>query len=345
MRRIIRDNDLAARVAVQYNDETGQLAHTFNVMIGELERAYNQIKSYAYNAVVARKKELKVRHIFQKYVPREIIDELFKNPESMLIGDNRELAILFSDIRSFSTISEHMRPDDLVNVLNRYFSIMVDIIAGHNGVIDKYIGDAIMAFFGAPVQHKDDIYRSVLAAIEMTEALEHFNRYRQKQGQPEFRTGIGINYGLVTVGNIGTEKKMDYTVIGDMVNLASRLEGLTKLYRQQIVLSESMYDTIKGEFPMRLLDLVAVKGKSQGVRIYTVQRQLNSKQEAEWAMHNETMEVYYSGNFAQAEAGFKKVLQMNPDDNIAAMFVERCRRYQKKSPPANWDFIERLAEK
>ena len=133
--------------------------------------------------MLAQKKEAKIRHIFQKFVPQELIDRFFQNPESMLVGENRKLAVLFSDIRSFTTISESMQPDDLVNSLNRYFGSMVDIIMNHNGIIDKYIGDAIMAFFGAPVRHDDDAVSSVLAAMEMTEALEVFNVGQRSLGQ------------------------------------------------------------------------------------------------------------------------------------------------------------------
>lgn len=159
MRGIIESSDLSARVPVEYRDETGDLAHTFNIMIGELDKAYGQIKNFAFQAVLSQKKEHKIRNIFQKYVPQELIDKFFENPESMLVGENRELSVLFSDIRSFTSISEAMEPQDLVDSLNRYFSVMVDIIMQRNGVIDKYIGDAIMAFFGAPVQHGDDPYQ------------------------------------------------------------------------------------------------------------------------------------------------------------------------------------------
>ncbi|MCG8688025.1 MAG: HAMP domain-containing protein, partial [Desulfobacterales bacterium] len=275
MRRIIESSDLAERVPIEYKDETGELAHTFNIMLGELDKAYSQIKSYAYQAVLAQKKETKIRNIFQKYVPQELIDRFFENPESMLVGENRELAVLFSDIRSFTTISESMRPDDLVNSLNRYFSVMVDIIMARNGVIDKYIGDAIMAFFGAPIHHDDDAYQAVMAGLEMSEALDDFNRKQVELGKPEFHIGVGINYGEVTVGNIGTEKKMDYTVIGDMVNLASRLEGLTKPYHQKLIIAESLFPYVESQLAWRLLDTVAVKGKTTGVRIYTVARRVN----------------------------------------------------------------------
>jgi len=346
MRRIIDSGDLSERVQVEFPDEIGKLSHTFNLMLDELQKAYDQIKKYAFDAVLAQKKEEKVRHIFQKFVPQELIDRFFQNPEAMLVGENRELAILFSDIRSFTTISESMRPDDLVNSLNRYFSSMVDIIMRRNGVIDKYIGDAIMAFFGAPVRHDDDAVSSVLAALEMTESLDEFNAKQRAAGKPEFKIGIGINYGIVTVGNIGCDKKMDYTVIGDMVNLASRIEGLTKPYKQPLIFSEFLYEKVKGAFPCRLLDTVAVKGKTKGVRIYTARRSVSPKEAAAWANHEEAMATFYARRFREAAILFRTVADdLGQDDYASVSMAERCDRYAKDPPPADWNGVEVLHEK
>ncbi len=345
MREIISSSDLTARVAVEYRDETGALAHTFNIMLGELERAYNQIKSYAFKAVLAKKKETKIRNIFQKYVPQELIDQFFRNPESMLVGDNRVLSVLFSDIRSFTTISEAMKPDELVNTLNRYFSRMVDTIMTRGGIIDKYIGDAIMAFFGAPVKHEDDAYQSVLAGIEMCEALKIFNEEQVAAGIPPFKIGVGINYGVVTVGNIGTEKKMDYTVIGDMVNLASRLEGLTKVYKEDILISESLHMKVKDRLPWRFLDTVAVKGKTRGVRIYTVKRELTQHEEQVWGVHNRAMDAYYLRDFTRAREMFEDILDAAPEDHIATEMRGRCITYEKAPPAREWTGVEIMQTK
>ncbi|WP_455383034.1 adenylate/guanylate cyclase domain-containing protein [Salinispira pacifica] len=340
MREIISSSDLTSRVAVEYHDETGTLAHTFNIMLSELERAYNQIKSYAFKAVLAKKKETKIRNIFQKYVPQELIDQFFRNPESMLVGDNRVLSVLFSDIRSFTTISEAMKPDDLVNTLNRYFSRMVDTIMAHGGIIDKYIGDAIMAFFGAPVKHEDDAFQSVLAGLDMCDALKQFNAEQEAAGVPPFRIGVGINYGVVTVGNIGTEKKMDYTVIGDMVNLASRLEGLTKQYREELLISESLHMKVKDRLPWRFLDTVAVKGKTRGVRIYTVKRELTEQEKQIWGVHNRAMDAYYLRDFKHAREMFEDVLGSAPEDHMATEMRSRCLTYEKTPPARDWTGVE-----
>ena len=345
MKRIITENDLSARVGIAYRDEIGEMSNTFNIMIGELDRAYGRIKQYAFEAVLAQKRESKIRRIFQKYVPQDLIDRFFANPESMLIGENRELSILFSDIRSFTTISEAMAPDDLVNSLNRYFSIMVDIIMNRNGIIDKYIGDAIMAFFGAPVHHDDDCLQSVYAGIEMSDAVARFNEDQVRLGKPEFHIGIGISFGEVTVGNIGTERKMDYTVIGDMVNLASRLEGLTKVYKQPLLFSETVHERITNDVPCRLLDSVAVKGKTKGVRIFTARQSLTPEIEKAWKVHNAAMELYYARSFSEAAREFEQVGKMLGEDFASEMMKQRCVEYADSPPPENWDGVEVMKSK
>ncbi|HTP58814.1 MAG TPA: adenylate/guanylate cyclase domain-containing protein, partial [Spirochaetia bacterium] len=295
--------------------------------------------------VVAQKKENKIRNIFQKYVPQELIDRLFANPESMLVGENRVLAILFSDIRSFTTISEGMDPGNLVAGLNRYFSVMVDIIMNRGGIIDKYIGDAIMAFFGAPVPHEDDAAQSVMAGIEMLDSLETFNASQKANNEPEFHIGVGINYGTVTVGNIGTERKMDYTVIGDMVNVASRLEGLTKLYHQPLLITEMLREKVDGVVASRIVDSVAVKGRHGGIRIHTVRKDPSEKEEKAIKLHNESMELYYVRRFTEAAKGFRKVQTMLKEDFLAGLFIERCERLAADPPPPEWDGVEIMETK
>ena len=345
MKGIISSNDLSARVRVDYRDEIGEMSQTFNVMIGELEKAYDRIKGYAFQAVVSQKKEKKIRHIFQKYVPQELIDKFFANPESMLVGENRTLAVLFSDIRSFTTISEGMAPDALVSGLNRYFSVMVDIIMNKGGIIDKYIGDAIMAFFGAPVAHDDDALQSVLSGLEMVQSLETFNEDQRRRGDPEFHIGVGINYGTVTVGNIGTERKMDYTVIGDMVNVASRLEGLTKRYHQPLIISQMLQEKVAHALPTRIIDSVAVKGRHGGIRIHAVKKELGQQEARAFELHNESMERYYAREFDRAAQGFTEVDRILPGDTLAAMMLERCRRMAGSPPPADWDGVEIMESK
>ncbi|MDR2485756.1 MAG: HAMP domain-containing protein [Treponema sp.] len=348
MHTVISSGDLSSRVEVEYQDETGNLAHTFNLMIGELERVYKQIKQYAFDAMLAQKKEQRIRHIFQKYVPKDLIDKFFAAPESMLAGENRELAILFSDIRGFTGISERMAPDELVHSLNRYFSDQVDIIMNRNGIVDKYIGDAIMAFWGAPVRHEDDAMQAVLAGLDMIEVLKQFNEQQRELGKPEFHIGIGIGYGTVTVGNIGSERKMDYTVIGDVVNLASRLEGLTKTYQEELLISESLYSQIKHKeprLPIRLLDTVAVKGKAQGVKIYAVKRSITVPEAKAWGYYHEGMSLYYRRSFEDAAQQFKKALIILHEDYSAETLIARCLAYADNPPPPEWNGVEVMRTK
>jgi adenylate cyclase len=345
MTGVIASRDLSRRVAIQQNDETGDLGRTFNRMTGELERAYEQIKGYALETAIARNREQKIRNIFQRYVPHQVIDTIFQNPDRMLMGDNRVLAVMFSDIRGFTAISERMRPEELVQTLNTYFGTMVDIISAHGGIVDKYMGDAIMAFFGAPVQHDDDAYQSVLAGLDMLEALAAYNVTEQAKGRPGFRVGIGINYGLVTVGNIGSEKKMDYTVIGDMVNIASRLEGLTKIYLEEAIFSESIFREVGTKLPFRMLDRVAVKGRTGGIDIYTARKSLGTAEQEAWGLHAMGLELYFKGEFEKAEGCFSQVQKLLPHDAVSAMFFERCALYRSQPPEPDWDGVQVILEK
>jgi class 3 adenylate cyclase/HAMP domain-containing protein len=345
MRRIISTGDFSERVPVQYKDEIGQLSHNFNLMLAKLGEAYVSIKDFAFSAAVAKKKETKTRTVFQLYVPKNVLDEYFQNPEAMLKGNNREVAILFSDIRSFTTISERMAPDDLVNTLNRYFSMMVDTIMDRGGVVDKYIGDAIMAIFGMSAPAKDDALRSVQAGLEMDTVLKTFNAGQKVRGEQEFRIGVGINFGEVTVGNIGSEKKMNYTVIGDGVNLASRLEGATKKYKQPILISESVKDRLEGSVRCRQVDTVVVKGKTEGVRIYTARAALGAEEEKAWNASDEALELYYARDFKRAASGFREVLALLPGDAPATLFLERAQAFSRAAPGPDWDGVEVLTEK
>ena len=346
MRKIIDSGNLSERVVVEYKDEIGQLSHTFNIMLDELGKAYENIKRYALSAKLAEISERKTKNVFQLYVPKHVLDEVLGNPEQALVGDNRVLPILFSDIRGFTTISENMRPDDLVSSLNRYFDVMVDIIDAQGGFVDKYIGDAIMAVFGAPVRHEDDALRAVTAGLEMVDALKIFNEEQVQRGKPPFNTGIGINYGVVTVGNIGCDKKMNYTVIGDSVNLASRLESQTKTYRQPILISESTWLKVRDTFPCRLIDKIAVKGKKIGVKVFTVRKILSEAESRAWPLHEKAMQLFYGRSFTEAAEGFRTVTAiLGPDDHASVLMAARCETCRRSPPPAGWDGTEVLQEK
>lgn len=342
MKTIISTNDLSKKVEVEYGDETGQLGHTFNIMTGQLEKAYKQIKGYALKAVIAQNTELQIRNIFQKYVPGEVINQFYESPENMLIGKKQDLAILFSDIRGFTNLSERLRPEEIVESLNRYFEIMVDIVLKNKGIVDKYIGDAIMAFFGAPVKHKNDPELAVNSALNMIDALKVFNEEQVKSGRPEFNIGIGISYGPVTIGNIGSNKKMDYTIIGDMVNLTSRLESLTKHYKVKIIISEYVQNYIKKDIPCRMLDIVTVRGKTKSVKIYQVTRDMNIKIKTAWKYHENGLVYYYKREFKKAAEYFTKVQEILPEDRCSKKFIELCNVLIKQPPGPEWNGVVAL---
>ena len=220
---------------------------------------------------LAEKKNMKAT--LGRYLSSALVDQVLDSGENVLGGKTQKVSVLFSDIRSFTTISENMGAVQLVAMLNEYFDYMIPPIFDNHGVLDKFIGDAIMAVFGVPivstVNHGlDDARRCCRAALLMIHVLRDFNRFRVEHGKNTLAIGIGINTGKAVSGNIGSEKRMEYTVIGDCVNLASRLEGITKTYGVELVISENTYLEVKDWFIVRELDSVAVKGKEQGLRIY-----------------------------------------------------------------------------
>ncbi|MBR4385441.1 MAG: guanylate cyclase [Treponema sp.] len=296
-------------------------------------------------ALIVEKKiffEKRIRRAFSRFVPAQVIDNLVEqtdaNDEKVGVGETRAVAILFSDIRSFTNISERNKPDVLVSFLNRYFSVMVDIIKKHGGTIDKFIGDAIMAEFGTPVSYEDNCRRAVAAAIEMRDALEsiEIGDLILPEGMI-FNTGIGIHYGDVIVGSIGSKDKTDYSVIGDNVNLASRLEGLTKTYGAHILVSQSVFENAgESEFAFRHIDDVRVKGKKNAVPIYAV-----DKNETEFSFeykdaYSKGMDLYKKGIWNLARDYFLKALSAADGDKAASLLLSRCEEFIK-NPPENWD--------
>ena len=338
MKEIISTNDLSKRVVVEYHDEIGALAQTFNLMTEKLEQAYREIKGFAFQAVLAQRQEKRTQTLFGKFVPMAVLHEYRTNPEEELVGDSRVLAVLFSDIRSFTTISEELHPDELVYWLNRYFESMVAPIIARKGTVDNYIGDAIKAFF---VPTKDSTRKetpalaAVLSGLEMIERLVSFNAEQAAARKPLFKNGLGIHYGVVTIGNIGSEKKKEYTVIGETVELSEHLEGLTKEYKQPMLLSESLYQKVKDDVPCRLLDSISWRG-GRTLKIYTARRALTSTEKEAWEAHGAGMERYYARNFSEAAGHFREVLRILPDDHAAEMLLERCTLYAKSPPPSDW---------
>ncbi|HUT65612.1 MAG TPA: adenylate/guanylate cyclase domain-containing protein, partial [Spirochaetota bacterium] len=340
MKGIITSSDLSQRARVEYDDEVGHLATWFNRMVGDLEMAYNQIKQYAYKSVLAKTSEEKIRHIFQKYVPGEIIDEVLKTKgSSLLLGKKQTTTILFSDIRSFTSIAERLSAEELVISLNTYFNIMVGIIIKHKGIIDKFIGDAIMSIFGAPVLHEDDPLQAVLTGLEMLDSLDGFNRKQVKMGRPIFKIGIGLNTGDVVVGNIGSTQKLEYTCIGDEVNLANRLEGLTKMYGIPIIISEFTLAQTKGGVRAREIDSVRVKGKLKPVKIFEPYNNVPPKTEQGYSIFSEGIGLYRNRQFNEALKHFKRSNSVLGSDMPSSLYEDRCNELIQNPPGEDWDGV------
>jgi adenylate cyclase len=231
--------------------------------------------SFGYLTFTEAVEKRRVSQLFTQYVSKDVLDEVLHNYKEYIkssAGQKVELTVLFSDIRGFTTMSETTPPEKIVEMLNVHFSVMADIILKHNGTIDKYIGDAIMAFWGAPVKMDDHAEQSVLAAQEMLEGLKEVNKTLKDRGfGQEVKIGIGINTGIATIGEIGSDKKKNYTIVGDTVNLASRLESITKEYKTPLIFSEYTYERVKNRITGKLLGNVKVKGREQPVDIYTVE--------------------------------------------------------------------------
>lgn len=285
--------------------------------------------------------ERNIRKAFSRFVPEQIIDKLVDGAETESkfdIGEKRDVAIMFCDIRSFTNISECNKPETVVAFLNRYFTAMCTIIKRHGGTVDKFMGDAIMALFGAPVSYEDNCRRAVKAAQEMRETLKtiELEDLILPEGM-KFNIGIGIHYGDVIVGSIGSADKTDYSVIGDNVNLASRLEGLTKTYGTMILVSEAVKNDIKEEqFIYRHLDNVKVKGKEHPVPIYAVDTKLEDFSPHYREYYDKAFALYQKGVWNLAKEYFQKALDECEGDKAAMLMVSRCDEFIMR-PPEHWD--------
>lgn len=282
-----------------------------------------------------------IRAAFSRYVSPSVVEQLVNEPERLKLGgERRRMSVLFSDLRGFTTLSEGLTPEQLVDVLNTYLNEMTNIVFEEGGVLDKYIGDAVMAFWNAPLDQDDHAVRSVRTAVRMRDKLEQMNRDGVFPKGIELKVGVGVNTGDMVVGNIGADVRYDYTVIGDSVNLASRTEGLCKEYGVQIIVTKKTLDKLDDRFVTRELDSVAVKGKKEPVRIYQV---LGMSGEVEddrlkFAKRYEVaLDHYYNRRFDQAAVECEALLALNPDDLSTEHLLERCHIYQESPPPADWN--------
>jgi adenylate cyclase len=325
--RRVQQGDYGSDVAVDRVDEIGELAGAFNSMTrGLAERD-------------------RVRDLLGKVVDPAVAEELLSK-DLELGGEEREVSILFSDIRGFTALSERHQPAELLDLLNRYLTHMSVAIEAEGGVVDKYIGDAIMALFGAPLAHGDDAARAIRAALAMGRELIELNRELAVQGLPMIATGIGINSGQVVAGNMGSARRLNYTVIGDNVNLASRIEGLTRFYGVPLIISESTAAAAPG-FCYRELDQVRVKDKQEPVRIFEPMEpgEPGVPGADELERYHQALAHYRAREWQPADEALASLASAAPHCPLYALYRRRIADFRRAPPPADWQGIEVFSEK
>jgi adenylate cyclase len=292
-----------------------------------------------------------IRKAFSTYISGDLVQEIISDPSILKLGgDKRHMSVIFTDLKGFSTISEGLDPEDLVKLLNRYLSEMSNIILERKGTIDKYEGDAIIAFYGAPLSLPDHALRACVSSITIKKREKILNEFFIAEGlsRTPLLTRIGINTGNMVVGNMGTENKMDYTVMGNAVNLAARLEGVNKQYGTWILASDETYQACNGAILGRRLDRVRVVGINNPVQLWELveleSEAIDTQRETVRLFHN-ALEIYEAKDWSSAEASFQKVLDLAPEDNPAQVFIERCRVYRQTPPEADWDGVVNLTQK
>lgn len=289
--------------------------------------------------------EKRLKTTMYRYLTPHVAEQVMAlGEDALMVGERKEVTILFSDIRGYTTLTENLGAAEVVSLLNQYFETMVEAVFNHEGTLDKFIGDALMAVFGAPLPLTENhAWRAVQAALDMRHRLAEFNQRRVIQAQPQINIGIGISSGEVVSGNIGSHKRMDYTVIGDGVNLSSRLEGVTKEYGCDIILSEFTYQLCNDRLWVRQLDKIRVKGKHQAVNIYELISDRTTPLDAttqEFLFYYQTgRSAYLAGRFSQAIACFEMAKQIRPTDQAVNIHLERAHNYLETPPPASWDGV------
>lgn len=308
---------------------------------------YTALTFYKYLTEERKKKELK--GTFQKYVSPAVVEEILKHPENLNLGGKKQkLTVMFSDVRGFTTISEKLEPIKLSEVLNRYLTPMTKLVFENKGTLDKYMGDAIMAFWGAPIAFNDHAKHTCRCALQMMQKLKDINEELTSHNLPQIDIGIGINTGEMSVGNMGSDIVRSYTVMGDSVNLGSRLEGLNKEYGTHIIISEYTYHEVKDGFICREIDWVRVKGKHRPVRIYELVGEKLTVTPATLERiqnFNNGLEAYHQQNWTQAVTYFEKCISIDPNDQASKVYLKRCSSYQQTPPPAQWDGVYEMKTK
>jgi adenylate cyclase len=304
---------------------------------------YLTVTSYKYFTEERQKRGIK--QAFQYYVSPTVVNHMLKQVDTLKLGGERKyLTAMFSDIRGFTSISEQMPPEKLVEFLNGYLSEMTQIIMDYGGTVDKYMGDVIMAFYGAPIEQDDHAVRACKTAVDMIMRLKELQVGWGARGFPPMDIGIGINSGEMSVGNMGSRDRFDYTIMGDNVNLASQLEGVNKPYGTNIIISQFTYNLCQNSgdsWTVRELDTVRVKGKNEPITIYELfgYGTLYEHKRPLVRKFCEGLAVYKDRQWVQAIALFQEALQLYSDDKPSRMYIERCTEYLQNPPPDDWDGV------
>jgi adenylate cyclase len=307
---------------------------------------YISLNFYKYLTEERKKKELK--GTFEKYVSPAIVNEILSDPEKLELGGRKErMTVLFSDIRGFTTISEKLDASALSDLLNDYLSPMTRLVFENNGTLDKYMGDAIMAFFGAPIHYADHAAKACRCSLEMLDMLKVLQDEFAAKNLPFIDIGIGLNTGEMSVGNMGSNIVRSYTVMGDAVNLGSRLEGINKQYGTRIIISEFTHGDIKDDFITREIDWVRVKGKLEPVRIFELVAEKEAPSQVQMKLDHfiQGFELYHKMDFDGALEQFNSALEVDAGDAPSKLYVQRCLDYQQQPPPADWDGVFQMTTK
>jgi adenylate cyclase len=314
---------------------------SFVIPAGTLVANYAAITSF--RMIFEEREKRKIRKTFSQYLSPGVIALIERDPRKYIRpgGETKDLTVMFSDIRGFTTLSEGMTADELVRLLNEYLGQMTDVIFKNLGTLDKYIGDAIMAFWGSPYPQSDHALRACTCAVAMLARLDKLNVQWQAQGRKEISIGIGLNTGPVNVGNMGSFKRLAWTVMGDNVNLASRLEAMTKEYRSRIVISEGTYRQVAGHFVCRELDRIRVKGKMHPVVVYELLdvESERPKYASLLTRFENAMGAYHEQNWREAAGRFGELLASFPEDGPTQIFLQRALEFMENAPEPDWDGV------
>jgi adenylate cyclase len=317
-----------------------------NVVYPSLAIVFAYFGTAVYQYLAERQQKAVIKNMFSHYINAAVVNELVSNPDkAKLGGDRRELTVFFSDIADFTRISEqyHSKPEGLVMLLNEFLDEMTRIVLKYEGTLDKYEGDAIMAFWGAPLPQKDHALRTCFAALEMQKRLEVLRVKWTKEGKPALAVRMGINTGIMIVGNMGGKDRFDYTVIGDSVNLASRLEGANKQYKSNIMISDFTYTHVREKVVVRELDLIQVKGKMEPVKVYellgSAKMEMSDSKRQALELYQEGLKLYRARQWEESIAYMQQAYSLDETCYTAQIYTERAGLYKLTPPPDDWNGI------